>query len=86
MSAADLRSTAPAAANELARPVSREEYNYEHFRPALLLKDMRLTVRPKGPTPGEPAPDFTLADTDGNSWTLGALRDEPVVLVFGSGS
>ena len=32
--------------------------------------------------PGQKAPDFTLADTDGNQVTLGTLRGSPVVLYF----
>lgn len=33
--------------------------------------------------PGQPAPDFTLTDTDGNSWTLSEhLGNGPVVLVW----
>jgi peroxiredoxin Q/BCP len=32
--------------------------------------------------PGQTAPDFTLADTNGNPVTLGALRGSPVVLYF----
>ena len=33
-------------------------------------------------TPGKPAPDFTLADQDGNPVTLSKLRGRNVVLVF----
>jgi peroxiredoxin len=32
--------------------------------------------------PGTPAPDFTLADQDGNEVTLSALRGQTAVLVF----
>jgi thioredoxin-dependent peroxiredoxin len=32
--------------------------------------------------PGQEAPDFTLADADGNQVTLSALRGSPVVLYF----
>jgi peroxiredoxin Q/BCP len=31
---------------------------------------------------GEPAPDFTLPDQDGQPWTLSKLRGRPVVLYF----
>ena len=31
---------------------------------------------------GRPAPDFTLTDLDGTSWTLSALRGHPVVLNY----
>ena len=33
-------------------------------------------------TPGDPAPDFTLPDQDGNPVTLSALRGAPVVVYF----
>jgi peroxiredoxin Q/BCP len=32
--------------------------------------------------PGQPAPDFTLPDQDGNEVTLSALRGGPVVVYF----
>lgn len=31
---------------------------------------------------GDPAPDFTLADQDGNGWSLSGQRGHPVVLYF----
>ncbi len=33
-------------------------------------------------TVGEPAPDFTLPDAEGNDWTLSAHRGKPVVIYF----
>jgi peroxiredoxin Q/BCP len=34
------------------------------------------------PAPGDPAPDFTLADQEGNQVSLSELRGKPVVLYF----
>jgi peroxiredoxin Q/BCP len=34
------------------------------------------------PEPGEPAPDFTLPDQEGNSVSLSGLRGKTVVLYF----
>jgi len=31
---------------------------------------------------GDPAPDFTLVDTNGQSWTLSALRGKVVLLAL----
>ncbi len=31
---------------------------------------------------GDPAPDFTLTDTNGQSWTLSALRGKVVLLAL----
>lgn len=33
-------------------------------------------------SPGDPAPDFTLPDQDGNPVTLSELRGKPVVVYF----
>lgn len=44
-----------------------------------------LATTPKAPmplNPGDPAPDFTLSDGDGNSVTLSELRGQWVVLYF----
>jgi peroxiredoxin len=37
---------------------------------------------PPAPAVGHPAPDFTLTDLDGNTFTLSELRGQPVVLNF----
>lgn len=66
--------------------VTEEQYNYEHFRPGILMKDMKLTRRPAGPRPGDMAPDFELKDTEGRTWRLNELRGQPVVLIIGSAS
>lgn len=63
-----------------------ERHNYEHFHPRTLGRDVQLAMQPVGPLPGEPAPDFTLEDLQGRSWTLSELRGRPVVLIFGSGT
>lgn len=72
---------------ELAEAGERESldsYNFAHFRREHLLADMRLTVAGQGIRPGEPAPEFSLEDTDGNRINLGELHDKPVLLRFGS--
>lgn len=63
-----------------------DEYNYEHFHPNVLSKDMKLTMRSRGPHPGDVAPDFELEDTEGRTWRLSELRGRPVVLILGSAS
>lgn len=40
-----------------------------------------VLLGPKAPAVG-PAPDFTLADTDGHTWTLSAIPERVVVLNF----
>ena len=65
---------------------SSTPYNYEHFQPHVLSKDMQLTMRSRGPHPGDMAPDFELQDTEGRTWRLSELRGRPVVLILGSAS
>lgn len=73
---------------EQARPIENwlplDEYNYEHFRTKHFLADGRRTIRGEGVQPGEEAPDFELASTDGRRVRLSALRGRPVALHFGS--
>lgn len=76
--------TAAPDARSMAPPVSAEEYNYEHFRPSVVLKDAKRAVKPEGVVPGDVAPDFELRDTEGRSWRLSELRGKPVVLITGS--
>ena len=45
-----------------------------------------LTSRPKESADVSIAPDFTLADSDGGSVTLSALRGHPVLLYFSEGA
>ncbi len=61
-----------------------EEYNYEHFRTKHLVADLVKTARGEGVQPGQEAPDFALAATDGERVRLSELRGMPVVLHFGS--
>jgi hypothetical protein len=61
-------------------------YNYNHFHPSTLAEDAKLIRDPEGPHPGDPAPDFTLKDTDGKEWRLHDLGGKPVVLITGSGT
>lgn len=63
-----------------------DRYNREHFGPGVLLAELGLALGSRGPRPGEPAPEFELADAAGRSWRLGELRGRPVVLIFGSGT
>jgi hypothetical protein len=78
--------TNQASAGTDSRHFTAEQYNYDHFKPGALMKDLELTHRPEGPRPGDVAPDFELQDLDGTTWRLGELRDRPVVLVLGSAS
>lgn len=63
-----------------------QQYNYKHFQSITLARDIKLVFKPEGPLPGDRAPDFTLGDTTGKSWTLKELRGKPVVLIFASGT
>ena len=67
-------------------PAAVREYNYEHFRPQMFLKDLKPSTKQIGIHPGALAPDFELGDVDGRSWRLSELRGRPVILIFGSGS
>ncbi len=63
-----------------------KEYNYEHFHSNVLTKDMKLTMRSRGPHPADASPDFELQDTEGRTWRLSELKGRPVVLILGSAS
>jgi AhpC/TSA family len=69
---------------ELDKQQTVAEYNFQHFRFKHLLKDALATMRSKGLTPGQLAPDFTMPRTNGSKVTLSHLRDKPVALHFGS--
>ena len=58
-------------------------YNYKTLPPGIFLEDAALTLT-GGPKPGEEAPDFELASTEGERIRLSRLRGTPVVLIFGS--
>ncbi|MDI3341430.1 MAG: TlpA disulfide reductase family protein [Sphaerobacter sp.] len=58
-------------------------YNYPHLTTGVVLDTLRRTVR-GGLQPGSLAPDFALATTEGEPVRLGALRGQPVLLIFGS--
>jgi hypothetical protein len=60
------------------------EYNFPHFRTRHLLYDVRGTVEKRGIMPGTTAPDFELPRVGGGSIRLSDLRDQPVLLHFGS--
>jgi cytochrome oxidase Cu insertion factor (SCO1/SenC/PrrC family) len=54
-------------------PVAGQEKNKKDLRREVAIKE------------GDPAPDFTLKDTDGkNPVKLSELKGKPVVLIFGS--
>lgn len=76
--------TAAPDVRAMAKPVSAEKYNYDHFHPKYFLKDAKLAANPKGVVPGDGAPDFELRDTEGRTWRLSDLRGKPVVLITGS--
>jgi cytochrome oxidase Cu insertion factor (SCO1/SenC/PrrC family) len=59
-------------------------YNFPHFRSRHLLEDAARTVRASGIQPGELAPDFELPRADGGRLRLSDLREQPVLLRFGS--
>jgi cytochrome oxidase Cu insertion factor (SCO1/SenC/PrrC family) len=63
-----------------------EHYNYEHFKPGVLMKDAQLIQHPENPRPGELAPEFSLEDTNGQTWSLRELRGRPAVFLIGSGT
>jgi hypothetical protein len=63
---------------------SFDEYNYEHFKTAVLVEDGRRTVEARGIKPGVMAPDFELPQVGGGSLRLSDLRGKPTILHFGS--
>ena len=62
---------------------SASTYNYAAFDFAMEPDELSRWLA-DGPQVGQPAPDFTLLDLDGNSVRLSDLRGGPVVLEFGS--
>src|SRR5579864_4514389 len=76
-----------AMATEQAQPAPRDTgadaYNYESFDFRSEAAELEHWLR-EGPRIGDPAPDFELADLDGNCVRLSDLRGGPVVLEFGS--
>jgi hypothetical protein len=65
------------------RPTSAERYNYESFTLAMDAPGIGQWST-DAPKLGDEAPDFALADTNGNGIRLSGLRGRPVVLEFGS--
>ncbi len=63
-----------------------EKYNYEHFWLKHFVADMGRTIKGAGVSPGSRAPEFDMPSSDGQSVSLSALRGEPVLLHFGSGT
>ncbi len=63
-----------------------EKYNYEHFWLKHFLADMGRTIKGAGVRPGSRAPEFEMPSSDGRSVSLSALRGQPVLLHFGSGT
>lgn len=61
-----------------------EEYNYEHFRTAHLVSEIRGAMATRGVLPGQAAPDFALPTTEGTTLRLSDLRGKPVLLKFTS--
>ncbi len=69
---------------------AREDLERRNYRPLSGPLEALLTAPGYKPVPtqahallGQPAPDFTLAAVDGESWSLSqALKEGPVVLVF----
>lgn len=73
----------PAGSATPARGQDAREYNYEHFRAAHVVEEVRRLLR-SGIAPGEPAPDFDLPRAGGGSVRLSGLRGRPVLLLFAS--
>ncbi len=72
----------PAAA--IKRPLSVDQYNYEHFKTKHFLADVKSTIKGTGIQPGDEVPDFELETTDGGRLRLSSLRGRPALLHFGS--
>jgi hypothetical protein len=64
--------------------LSRDDYNFQHFRTKHLLSDMQATLEQRGVPPGALAPEFELPRVDGVAVRLSELRGRPVLLHFGS--
>jgi hypothetical protein len=64
--------------------LSRDDYNFQHFRTKHLLSDMQATLEQRGIPPGAVAPEFELPRVDGVAVRLSELRGRPVLLHFGS--
>ena len=64
--------------------LSRDDYNFKHFRTKHLLSDMQATLEQRGIPPGAVAPEFELPRVDGVAVRLSELRGRPVLLHFGS--
>src|SRR5438067_1205699 len=64
-------------------PESADAYNYRSFDHGSEAAELERWRR-DGPAIGQPAPEFELADLDGNLVRLSDLRGRPVVLEFGS--
>ncbi len=58
-------------------------YNFDHFKPSILIHDLKRTVKAQGIGAGELAPDFELPEVDG-AIRLSDLRGKPLILHFGS--
>jgi len=65
------------------RQASADAYNYESFDFGSEAAEFERWQR-EGPRIGDPAPDFELADLDGNCVRLSDFHGRPVVLEFGS--
>ena len=61
-----------------------DNYNFEHFKTKILLRDIERTAKSQGIAPGELAPDFELPEIGGGSLRLSDLRGRPTILHFGS--
>ncbi len=61
-----------------------DQYNYPHYQAKHLLRALWWTLRSRGIQPGQLAPDFELSSTDGERVRLSTLREQPIVLRFGS--
>ncbi len=70
--------------NALDADEKSENYNFEHFKTGILLRDAQRTIEARGIAPGNLAPDFELPQIGGGSVRLSDLRGKPTILHFGS--
>ncbi len=61
-----------------------QNYNLEHFKTKILLRDIERTAKAQRIKPGELAPDFELPQIGGDPLRLSDLRGKPTILHFGS--
>ena len=69
---------------DIMRTANVHSYNYPRFRTRHLVNEAVRTWQLGRITPGDRAPSVDLPDAEGQPWSLGAHRNRPVLLHFGS--